>query len=622
MDILINSWLVLIKEWNSIFGILSIFLLGGGTVFLWLKTLFDDNLAPGEYFVLSAGGAFLPMFLGISLSVLFAFLFGIKINFILFCLIIFIASCYGLYRSGGSRSSTFASRLPEQPQNAGDKPFFFAIFTPRLGVPILLILILIGSIFIRLAFISGLIAPLYFDSAMHYSVVMGLITNFETSTLPTYSSFVGGYYHLGFHVLIAALSLALHLDVNNVILIFGQIILVILPLPLFFIVRQETKLDAPGIFAILLAGWGWSMPAYALNWGKYPALASILAFEFVLCCLYLLLRSPQHYRWILAGILGLWVFVSAFIHTRAIILISIALVSAALALVWQRLPRFTRILLFCLVIGGILLLIFFIQSKPVLNLAFAPYRVDSAWMTLLVLLLFPFAVKESPAKTFSITLAILFLLGSLFFSVTWLLKTYDAQTLLDRPLVEMFLFLPLALLGGLGYAGLARTLNNFLVFQGSRKIWMNGLIAVVFFGAIFINMPQYKFSPSTCCQFFRDDDAVALDWMSKNVPPDATILISSFESSVFESQTPVYNSSDGGVWITPLIHRNSILLINRTDFSAQSTLDDLCKNNITHIYVGGKDESFDITKIQARPDWYQMLLHLPKAQVFKIIGCR
>jgi hypothetical protein len=628
MDILVNSWLVLVKEWYGILGILCIFLLGGGIVFLWLKILFDDNLTFGEYFVLSMGGTLLPLFLGIFLSLLLDFLLGIKINFILCCLVIFIFCCFAVYRSRTrqyqTQSSRFFSLIPEPYKNSRYRQLFTAFFTLKPGVvpALLLILILLGSVYIRLAFISGLIAPLYFDSAMHYSIVRDLITNFETSTLPNYGSFVGGYYHLGFHVLIAAMSLALNLDAKNVILIFGQITLAILPLPMFFIVRHEMKMDAPAIFAVLLAGWGWSMPASALNWGKYPALTSILAFELVLCSLYLVMRSPKGSRWILTCILVLCVVVAAFIHTRSFILILIAIISSALTLVWRWLPRLARNLVFCLAVGGLLTLIFFVESKPVLSLAFAPYRAGGLWMILLVLLLYPFALKEFPERSFSVTLSLLFLLGSLFVSVTRFLPVYDAQTLLDRPLVEMFLFFPLAFLGGLGYAGLVRTLNSLKVFRDARKIWMNIFITLLFFGAVSINATQYNFLPSTCCLFFGEDDAVALDWMSRNIPLDANVLISSSESFVFETSSPTYTGSDGGVWITPLIRRNSVLLTNQTDFGAQRTLDNLCKDRITHIYIGGRDRSFDLTQLQDQPHWYEMLLLLPKAQVFKIVGCR
>jgi hypothetical protein len=627
MDTLVNSWLVLIKEWNGILGILCIFLLGGGIVFLWLKTFFGDNLTLGEYFVLSAGGALSPLLLGISLTLLLNFLFGIKVNFTVFCVFIFIISGFSSYQLRKGHIQTNPSKPSllalEQDKIGTLKQRLSTVLTllfkvaPELG----LVLILTISLYVRLAFISGLVVPLYFDSATHYSKIQGIITAFETTSLATSGSLVEGYYHLGFHVLIAAISQTLHLDPKNVILLFGQIILAILPLPLFFIVRQETKQAAPGIFAILLAGWGWSMPAYVVNWGKYPALTSLLAFESALCILYLVVRSPKSYRWFAISFLGLCVLVSTFIHTRSFVFIILIIASSAISLGWRQLPRLARNILFFLIVGGILVLIFIVLSKPVLSSAFDPYRAGGFWMILLLLLLFPFGLKEFPATTFSIVLSILFLLGSLFVPIIGVVPGYEIETLLDRPFVEMSLFFPLAFLGGLGYAGLGRTLNNLNIFRGSRQTWINGGVTALLFGALFINIAQYKFSPSTCCQFFGDDDAVALDWMSRNIPLDARILISSSESYVLDSPIPSRAGSDGGVWIAPLIHRNSIFAVNQTDFETQKTLEDLCKDSITHIYIGGRNNSFDPMLLQNRPAWYELLLLLPNAQVYKIVGC-
>ena len=616
MDILTSSWFVLLKEWNDILGLLGIFLLGGGIVFLCLKTIFDDRLTFGEYFVLSAGGVLCPLFLGVGLVWLFNFIFGLKIHFIWGWLSIFVICGLVFYRSERHRFQSLLSR----DKNGGERQI--ASLWTGVFSTLVLLLILGISIYLRLGFISGLIAPLYFDSAVHYTLVNELILRLEASTPALYDSLVEGYYHLGFHTLMAALSLALHLDVKDTILLFGQILVAILPLPLFFILKQETKLDSPGMFAILLAGWGWSMPAHALNWGKYPALTSLLAFEIILCCFYLWPKAPKPYRWILASLSGLCVVIATFIHTRSLVLIVVATLAFAFRLAWPRLPRLGQIISLCLASGGLLISIFVVRTSPLLTMAFMPYRDVGLWMIFFILLHIPLAMKQFPATTTAILLSMLFLLGSLFVPVIGLVPGYAHQTLLDRPFVEMSLSLPLSILGGLGYAALVRTLNNLKVFQGQWKLWVNTLVAVLFFGAFFINLAQYRFSPTDCCLFLGDEQAVALDWMDKNLPTDANILISAFETPVFEFQSASYNPSDGGVWITPLIHRKSILRDFQTDFGAQKTLDELCKEKVSHIFVGGKDESFDATQIQKRSDWYEMLLLLPKVGIYKIIGCR
>lgn len=623
MDILVSSWLVLSKELGDILSILGIFLLGGGIVLIWLRVIFCNNLTAGEYFVLSIGGALFPLSFGVLVTLLLNFLLGIIANFIVIYALTFIVSCFAVYpiwRSNRLQSldSNFFSPA------SGYRQIFSKLFSQNRGIIsiLALILIFVGSVYVRLAFILGLITPLYFDSALHYSIIQGLISKIDTSSLATINSLVDGYYHLGYHAIIASLSLALNLDITNVMLIFGQIIVAIIPLPLFFIIRQEVESDTPAIFATLLAGWGWSMPAFSVNWGKYPALTSILPFEIFLCSIYLVVRSPKRYRWILAGFSSFCLLVSTFIHTRSFALITIVVVSSILSKVCSRLPKPVRAIILVLVGLGIAMLVFFIQSKPVFSSMFQPYQKDGFWMLLLVLLLLPFALNKFSTATFSAVFSLLFFLVSIFTPINRFVPGFEVQTLLDRPYVEMVLFFPLAFLGGLGCAGLTKILSGLGLFQGKAPPWVKTFTALLLFGALAINATQYNFFPSTCCQFFGEDDAVAFDWMDKNLPPDANIGISSYEAYVLDAQSTSSPGTDGGVWIVPLIHRNPVYLNSQTNFRDQKTLTDLCEKKITHIYVGGREESFSLLQLQEQPAWYETLLLLPKAQVFKIIGCK
>lgn len=620
MDVFFSSWLVLTKEWNGILSLLCILLLGGGIVFLWLKAFLGESITSGEYFVLSLGGALFPLSLSIFIALLLNYFSGIKVNFIIICLLMFIMSCFAVYRISEKK---WFKKLPSLQAEYKRISSEFLAGYKEFTTGLVLLLIFLGSLYVRLAFISGLITPLYFDSATHYSIIQGFSSKIENSSLATVGSLVEGYYHLGYHAILASTHLALNLDVSNTMLLFGQIVLALIPLPMFFIIKQETRMDVPGIFAVLLASWGWSMPAYSLNWGKYPALTSILPFEFILCSIYLVVRSPKRYRWILAGFSGFCLLVSIFIHTRSVILVAIAITSSAFGLVWTRSSKLIRAIILAITGVGLAVLIYLVQSKLVLSFAFQPYREDGRWMLLLVLLLFPFALNKFPTATFSGVFSLLLLLGSLFISVNQFIPGNEIQTLLDRPYVEMILFFPLAFLGGLGYAGLLLTMRKVTFFPGIGQNWISLSVTLLLFGALAVNTAQYKFLPSDCCQFFVEDDAVALDWMDKHLPADMNILVASEQAFILETQSPTsFSGTDGGIWINPLIHRNPLYINYQTDFSQQSTLADLCKNKVTYIYIGGTEESFDLLELQERPDWYEALLLLPKAQVFRVAGCQ
>jgi hypothetical protein len=82
------------------------------------------------------------------------------------------------------------------------------------------------SVPLRLAFLKHAFVPPYFDSVEHYRVIKELVTALETSTLlETVPALTPGYYHLGFHFLASLLTLGLHTDPIDVILVLGQVVL-------------------------------------------------------------------------------------------------------------------------------------------------------------------------------------------------------------------------------------------------------------------------------------------------------------------------------------------------------------------------------------------------------------
>jgi len=602
MDIILTGLQVFTKEWNGILAILGLLLLGSGIIIFWVRIVSGDDLTFGDFFAIGVGGGWITLFPIVFLAVLLRFVFGVKVNFIGLCmgiLIISIVASYWIKRP---------QHIEAIASNSAPVLALFAVF--------------ILSILMRLAFISRLIMPPYFDSAIHYSIVKDLIANFENLSFPTYGSFVGGYYHLGFHTLVAALSLSLGMDGKDVILIFGQITLAIIPLPLFFIIRRETKLAIPALFATALAGWGWPFPAHAINWGKYPALTSILAFEIVICGFYLAAQAIKQRRWFTFCFVGMSIVLSTFIHTRSLILISFAILSGIIAQGWSRSNRVVRFISFFLLITVLAALVFIARTKPVLGMAFDPYQTGGLWATLLVLSLFPFALRRFPQAAFAALIFLFLVFGSLFISVVRFLPAYDVQTLLDRPYVEMLLFLPMAFLGGLGFAGMIETLHDINFLKDVRQKWLNGTLALLLFSAIGVNTSRYSFFPSDCCNFFSGEDAIAFDWMDKNIPSNANILIASTQAVVFENTPSAhYAGSDAGIWIMPLIHRHSTLLPYETDFNQQDIFDKLCKSGITHIYISEKGAHFNKAQLNSLPDRFENLLRLPGAQIYELVDC-
>jgi len=536
------------------------------------------------------------------------------------------------------------------------------------------------SVILRLTFLTEAFVPPYFDSVEHYRIIKEIATALETSTLlETVPALTPNYYHLGFHVLASFLAFGLHANPIDVILVLGQVILAAIPIPIYFLIRQETRSDAAAFFSMLLAGFGWYMPGFAVNWGKYPALAGLLSLEIVLSIAYFIARKKSISNQLaLIGFLLLGIIVSTLFHTRALVVIAISIASWLIAekmqnifktlFRWVILParvqarvsraegnlRLSReiltekgesspppvaqndiqdsfqtpskvfqYLLLGILLAGILVFGKIIQAETLLNLTLEPYLGDGLWVTLTVLTLSPFALIKFPHGVYFSVLFILSVFVTLFIPVGALSPGLENQTLLDRPFVEMVLYLPLSILGGLGLAGLLQVLKSITALPEKAHLYTRVLITTLLLGFTgVLSIESYDFYPSDCCNFVGYDDTVALDWLSKNIPPGAHILIAATQMNVLPTgPSASLVGTDAGIWIPALTGRSISLAAFETDFRSTSTLEQLCQLQINYVYVGGTDQKFNAAQLNEKAEWYKGILFLPNAQLYRLTGC-
>jgi hypothetical protein len=215
----------------------------------------------------------------------------------------------------------------------------------------------------------------------------------------------------------------------------------------------------------------------------------------------------------------------------------------------------------------------------------------------------------------------LFLLGSLLVPVR--VPDYGNLTLLDRPFVEMILYLPLSILGGAGLAGLEKCLRQLTDRWPIKYLKPIEYLSDVFIVLLLVNaFANYNLYQAECCSIVGRDDLVAIDWMDKNLPTQARILISSTELRVLASDSPQGAAGgDAGIWITPLTGRATLSLPYQSDFSQPAIFNTLCKRRAEYIYVGEKGAVFNTELLSTHPDRYQLLLSMPKAKIYRVTGC-
>jgi hypothetical protein len=582
MAIWLDGFSALIARLGVVFAILILILWGTILIRGALEKIFHNRLTDDEYLALSLAGWIIPALIWAGLYLGLFLLFGNPLGLVLS--ILAALSALFFLRSGMSR------------------------FSPS-GV--VLILFLAMSIVLRMAFVRETLLPSYFDSAEHYRIIQSLVGAVPTWITPA-------YYHIGYHTINAAIITAFQLRLEDVMLVFGQIVLAVLPVSLFFIVRRETHSASAAWFAVLLAGFGWHMPSHAVNWGKYPALFSLVCIHFALSLAYLYRNGFKEYRKTHLSFFALAVGVSALIHTRSLIVYG--LVALAFGITWwwgYRSPIVQRISF-----GALVLIlafeIYLLTPNPALALLVDSYLRNDVWMLVFLLLLLPFAILSYSRFVFLILVAVAIALAALF--IPFRLSVYGVLTPLDRPYVQMLAYLPFSIIGGLGLAGL---------IQWTRRLFLNpnlpARIAVFLaFGLLLIHTSlNYKFYPSDCCQLAGRDDLAALDWIADTLPPDANILIASsaFHVTSFETEA-AQAGSDAGIWISVLTSREVRLMPYHTRFQQADVWQWVCSQNVDYIYVGGMPQSFDIAQLSSQPNWYQEAFALLGAKIYRVTGCK
>jgi hypothetical protein len=597
VNVLTDSFSVLLSHWQLILGILLMMLAGQAVMGAMLRLIFHDRLATEDLFALSAAGWILALSLGSVLWLaLGSFLSSQADFFVLLLLVIFAIA--------------LVMRNRKEPLS-GSKDILW-----------LLVAVFGLFLFLRLAFVSKVMIPLYFDSAQHYLIIKNLLA---ANTISAFGSPSGNYYHMGFHLLTAWTTSILRADAIDTILILGQIFVASVPFALFPLIKQETQSNIAALFTVLLAAFGWYMPAYAANWGKYPALASLPLITFVLSLAYLTLRdrevlTSRKFLWAMA-VLFMGVLVTILFHSRSLVVFGIFALAWIFATGWQRLSRLIRLVSFLVILTGIVFFVWYLPKKDVFGLLFDPYWARGLIVTAGVLLLAVFAQWRYPRLVFVSLLVILLLLGALLIPIR--IPGYGTLTLLDRPFVEMILYLPLSILGGAGLAGLERTLRDLVArFPQKRFLpvgYLSGLIIVLLMVNTFAN---YNFYPADCCNIVGRDDLVAIDWIDKNLSLEARIAIASTELRVFISDLPQGAAGgDAGIWITPLTERVTLPLPYQSDFGQTVIFEMLCRWDAEYLYVGDTGATFNDALLSAYPDRYKVLLSMPRAKVYQVSGC-
>jgi hypothetical protein len=449
----------------------------------------------------------------------------------------------------------------------------------------------------RLAFLKHILLPPYSDSPIHYQIVNGFlqpdIDNLSKFSLHTILS---NYYHFGFHSLATWLASVTDFEPDKMISLTGQLFLVMAPISMMSLVYTLTNNISGALFAGLLAAGGWLMPAFSVNWGKFPALVSVAILPAVTSIMLLLLESNlSKRRWLFYGFILLSGI--TFIHTRIAISLLFVLIGFFIINKLQlreefrffQSVRFT--LLFVLFMWPLFHpLIDFYNNIPIL---------------IIVLILIPFAFQFYPSASMG---GLIFLSGLSLAMLIPNLFDVGGRTLLDRQFLAIILYVPLSLMGGLGFGGLIKKLGSNIVLQSA--------VSIVLVACVFINLTPQAFLPDQCCNYFYESDRLAFQWIQENSSSHTLFFISTLNDS-----DRAYGT-DAGIWISPLTKISTNKLLFNVNWNSINLFDEICPSDRgeAYIYMGGRDTSFDDNQL-LQQQWITPAFQAGGVVIYRISNC-
>jgi hypothetical protein len=456
-----------------------------------------------------------------------------------------------------------------------------------------LLLILISLLALHLPLLNNIILPAYSDSPIHYQIIVQILNpSEEINTRLSIGNIFVNYYHFGFHSLTAWLSSITGIDPAKAISLIGQISLVLASISIatFTFILTKNKLGA--ISAGLLSVFGWSMPAFAVNWGKFPALLSIALVPIVLGYAISILEVKNKKTLLLFFFLLIGIVV---IHTRAIVVIVLALGS----LYFSRLLKYKEKLDFLFSIKvSILFIILLLPLKEYILTYYERYPV-----VILLVILLPFAFFNYSKETTWIFFFISSLWATQFISNLF----FASFEFLDIQYISMMLFIPFSILGGLGIAGIIK----------QTPLFLHPLIFIVFAFTVTYNSPWLLAThPDPCCEYYTQDDNNAFEWINENAPKDSLFIIATFSDGKQQF------GSDAGIWITPLTKLNTNKMRYNLNWNDYKIFPQGCNPNLSEVYIytGGIDYSFSNKELLSI-NWFELVYSSNSTSIYKISKC-
>jgi hypothetical protein len=466
------------------------------------------------------------------------------------------------------------------------------------GYLIATLIVLFLLLLVRLSFLKHILVPSYSDSPLHYQEALELLGRAEPNPQRSMVNISSNYYHYGFHSLVAWLVSVTGIAPLDAMSFLPQIFLVIGPVSVFGLAFALTDNIPSALLAGLLAAIGWPMPAFAVNWGKFPALLALAVAPSALTVL--LYQRNYRGKWKSYLLVLLLLISPVLLHTRVIFVLALAAASFYLTgkLSWDK-----QAYLFPTILRSLVMALFFWSFLTFFGDA---YKIWTLWALLFALT--PFGLWVHPR----LLVATFACLAGIWLMMLLALPIFGAPgglTLLDRPFLEILLVIPFSLWGAVGFSGLLQKI-------GTKQLVKIGVSLAAFSLVFYVFFVRGAYLPDPCCNFFKAEDALAFQWIRENKASDTLFVTSTFSDGRW-----LY-SADAGSWIQPLTGVATQTLPYDTNWKASKTFENLCSYGArqTYLYTSGIVFSFPAGDL-ATQSWLQPVFRAGPTHIYQVTGC-
>lgn len=456
-------------------------------------------------------------------------------------------------------------------------------------------------------FNSQLLYPSFTDSITHYRYIEGFLNWRDTSGTLIHFLREVRFYHYGFHILVADFAQLTGYEVTEVMLVFGMLMVTLAPFAVDLLVQRFTSEQRAGRLAALTIAIACLFPGFALNWGKYPAILSVVLLPLPLSLIIGMIKQPRlgkNWRtWLLLLVLlGL----TGLSHWRSMVVL---VVMSLATMAFYKFPR-KSIAYGTLAVFAPASLFFLIKDRLRFNvsggqLAFWAFVFFLALMVMLI------RIKRKELSLLPLTI-MFYLMARLCVEIPLdkLLPQIGAPV--DMPYFRIILPVIAGLFIGVLIGEIKPLLSDTADSLAMKTRYLKDWVGLVFVALLLFGVPiQRKVQPSRGYILVGEQQKEAIDWALQNFEGQKTKLLLAGTPEI-----DYVEYADAGGWLAEMGDFEVVFAIDNVDFNRTGVHARMCREEIGLIFADYSKATVFSPKVMLDPARYDTLFETADIRLF------